>query len=39
MTGCPFVTSLEELRDQPLDCLIVGSGPAGTAVAEQLYTE
>jgi choline dehydrogenase-like flavoprotein len=39
MTGCPFVTSLEELRHQPLDCLIVGSGPAGTAVAEQLYTE
>lgn len=39
MTGCPFVTSLEELRQQPLDCLIIGSGPAGTAVAEQLYTE
>jgi len=39
MNGCPFVTSLDELRHQPLDCLIVGSGPAGTAVAEQLYTE
>ena len=39
MTGCPYVTSLEELRSQQLDCLIIGSGPAGTAVAEQLYTE
>lgn len=39
MTGCPYVTSLEDLRHQPLDCLIIGSGPAGTAVAEQLYTE
>src|SRR3954468_23210214 len=39
MTGCPYVTSLEELRRQPLDCLIIGSGPAGTAVAEQLYTD
>ena len=39
MTGCPYVTSLDELRGQKLDCLIVGSGPAGTAVAEQLYTQ
>jgi choline dehydrogenase-like flavoprotein len=39
MNGCPYVTSLEELRQQQLDCLIVGSGPAGTAVAEHLYTE
>jgi choline dehydrogenase-like flavoprotein len=39
MTGCPFVSTVEELSRQQLDCLIIGSGPAGTAVAEQLYTE
>jgi choline dehydrogenase-like flavoprotein len=39
MTGCPYVTSLDELRGQRLDCLVIGSGPAGTAVAEQLYTQ
>ena len=39
MSGCPFLSTVEELSRQQLDCLIIGSGPAGTAVAEQLYTE
>ncbi|HVV16483.1 MAG TPA: FAD-dependent oxidoreductase [Polyangia bacterium] len=39
MTACPYLTSLEDLQAQELDCLIIGSGPAGTAVAEHLYTE
>jgi choline dehydrogenase-like flavoprotein len=39
MSECPFLSTVEELSRQQLDCLIIGSGPAGTAVAEQLYTE
>ncbi len=37
MTGTNFTCSVEDLSAYKLDVLIVGSGPAGVAVAERLY--
>ena len=37
MRECQLITELDDLSRVDLDVVIVGSGPAGVAVAEELY--